>query len=108
MIVSENLKIKNMLKNHHLAKGISDASWYELARQLSYKSNWNNRIYHKIDTFYASSQICSCCGYQNQDIKDLSIRKWQCTNCGALHNRDKNASINILNKGLEDLCILVA
>ena len=107
VIVSENLKIKNMLKNHHLAKSISDASWYELARQLSYKSDWNNRIYHKIDTFYASSQICSCCGYQNQDIKDLSIRKWQCPNCGALHNRDKNASINILNKGLEDLGILV-
>lgn len=108
VIVSENLKIKNMLKNHHLAKSIADASWYELTRQLSYKSNWNNRIYHKIDTFYASSQICSCCGYQNQDIKDLSIREWQCPVCGALHNRDKNASINILNRGLEDLGILVA
>lgn len=108
VIISENLKIKNMLKNHYLAKSISDASWYELTRQLSYKSNWNNRIYHKIDTFYASSQICSCCGYQNQDIKDLSIREWQCPKCGALHNRDKNASINILNKGLEDLGILVA
>lgn len=107
VIISENLKIKNMLKNHYLAKSIADASWYELTRQLSYKSDWNNRIYHKIDTFYASSQICSCCGYQNQDIKDLSIREWQCPNCGALHNRDKNASINILNKGLEDLCILV-
>ena len=108
VIISENIKISNMLKNHHLAKSISDASWYELARQLSYKSDWNNRIYHKIDTFYASSQICSCCGYQNQDIKDLSIREWQCPKCGALHNRDKNASINILNKGLEDLGILVA
>lgn len=108
VIISENLKIKNMLKNHYLAKSISDASWYELTRQLSYKSNWNNRIYHKIDTFYASSQICSCCGYQNQDIKDLSIREWKCPKCGALHNRDKNASINILNKGLEDLGILVA
>lgn len=107
VIISENLKIKNMLKNHYLAKSIADASWYELTRQLSYKSDWNNRIYHKIDTFYASSQICSCCGYQNQDIKDLSIREWQCPNCGALHNRDKNASINILNKGLEDLGVLV-
>ena len=107
VIISENLKISNMLKNHHLAKSIADVSWYELTRQLSYKSNWNNRIYHKIDTFYASSQICSCCGYQNQDIKDLSIREWQCPNCGTLHNRDKNASINILNKGLEGLGILV-
>lgn len=108
VIISENLKISNMLKSHHLAKSIADASWYELTRQLSYKSDWNNRIYHKIDTFYASSQICSCCGYQNRDIKDLSIREWRCPNCGALHNRDKNASINILNKGLEDLGILVA
>lgn len=107
VIISESLRIKNMLKNHKLAKSIADASWYELTRQLAYKSDWNNRIYHKIDTFYASSQICSCCGYQNQDIKDLSVREWQCPICGALHNRDKNASINILNRGLKDLGILV-
>ena len=107
VIISESLRIKNMLKNHKLAKSIADASWYELTRQLAYKSDWNNRIYHKIDTFYASSQVCSCCGYQNQDIKDLSVREWQCSICGALHNRDKNASINILNRGLKDLGILV-
>ena len=59
VIVSENLQIKNMVKNHHLAKAISDVSWYELTRQLEYKAKWNGREYVKIDTFYASSQLCS-------------------------------------------------
>ena len=73
VIVSENLQIKNMVKNHHLAKAISDVSWYELTRQLEYKAKWNGRKYIKIDTFYASSQLCSVCGYQNPDTKDLML-----------------------------------
>ena len=89
VIVSENLQIKNMVKNHHLAKSISDASWYELARQLEYKAKWNERKYIKIDTFYASSQICSNCGYQNKDMKDLSVREWVCPICGAKHDREE-------------------
>ncbi len=100
VIVSENLQIKNMVKNHHLAKAISDASWYELTRQLEYKAKWNGRKYIKIDTFYASSQICSVCGYQNPDIKDLSVRTWTCPECGAEHDRDINAAKNILEEGL--------
>ena len=100
VIVSEGLQIKNMVKNHHLAKSIMDVSWYELTRQLGYKAEWNGRQYIKIDTFYASSQICSACGYQNTDIKDLSVREWICPKCRAKHDRDINAAKNILAEGL--------
>ena len=103
VIVSENLQIKNMVKNHHLAKAISDVSWYELTRQLEYKAKWNGRKYIKIDTFYASSQLCSVCGYQNPDTKDLSVRTWICPKCGAEHDRDINAAKNILAEGLRQI-----
>lgn len=92
-----------MVKNPNLSKSIHDVSWSELTRQIQYKSEWNERTYHKIDRFYASSQICSNCNYKNNKIKNLSIRQWTCPECGTNHNRDINASINILNQGLKDL-----
>ena len=103
VIVSENLAVSNMVKNHNLAKAISDCGWYELTRQISYKSDWNNRQYIKINRFYASSQTCNCCGYVNSNTKDLSVREWICPKCGSIHDRDINAAKNILNEGLRIL-----
>ena len=99
LIVSEDLKISNMIKNHHLAKSIADASWYELTRQLDYKSFWYGRLYIKIDAYYPSSQTCSCCGFKNPATKDLAVRDWTCPTCGVYHDRDENAADNILAEG---------
>lgn len=100
IISIEDLNVKGMLQNHKLSKSISSASWYKFFIMLEYKAKWYGRVLIKVPAFYPSSQTCSCCGYKNIDVKDLKIRKWTCPQCKTVHDRDFNASVNILNQGL--------
>jgi putative transposase len=99
-IIVEDLNVSGMKKL--FGKSISDAAFGEILRQLEYKSNWYGRTFHKIDRWYPSSKTCNCCGYKMGDM-DLSIREWDCPNCGSHNDRDLNAAKNILDQGLRDL-----
>lgn len=107
MLISENqticiedLNVKGMVRNHKLAKSIASASWAKFFAMLGYKASWYGNEIIKVPAMYPSSQTCSVCGYKNPLVKKLSIRKWECPECHTKHDRDTNASINILKKGL--------
>lgn len=98
-IVIEDLNVSGMLKNHKLARSISDCSWSEFVRQLEYKSEWYGKNLIKIGRFEPSSKLCSNCGTINQELT-LKDREWTCKTCGITHDRDVNAAVNIKNIGL--------
>ena len=101
IIVTDNLDVKSMQKNHYVAKGLNENPISEIIRVLKYKANFNNKKLIQIDRYYPSSQICSVCDYQNKEVKDLSIRSWECPVCHTEHNRDYNAAVNIMFEGLK-------
>ena len=102
VIVSEDLNVKGMMKNHKLAKCIQDASFGSFCNMIAYKANEQNRQYVKIGTYYPSSKLCHCCGFKYKGLK-LEERFWTCPDCGTYLDRDENAAINILNEGLKIL-----
>ena len=99
VICLEDLQVKEIQQNKGLSQSVSDVGWYEFRRQLEYKAKWYGRKLVIIDKWYPSSQICNNCG-NNTGKKDLSIREFDCPFCGKHHDRDINASINILHEGL--------
>ena len=105
MIGIEDLNAKGMMKNHHLAKSVADASFHEIRRQLEYKAAWAGKTVQCVDRFFPSSQMCSVCGHIAPYVKNLSVRRWQCCVCGADHDRDINAAKNIRDEALRLLAV---
>lgn len=97
-IYIEDLNVAGMMKNHHLAKSVGEASMSKFVSMLEYKCKWYGRNLVKIDRFYPSSKLCSCCGYKNNELA-LLVREWECPQCHTKHDRDINASKNILYAG---------
>ena len=101
IVLIETLDVKNMYQVHKIAKHLKNIPISEFIRVLKYKSNWLGKKIIEINKYYPSSQCCNRCDYKNEEVKDLSVRKWTCPRCGLIHDRDINASINIMFEGLK-------
>lgn len=100
IICIEDLQVSDMLQSKEQSKNISEVSWSMFRKLLEYKASWYGRTISVVDKSFPSSQLCSACGYKNKEVKNLGLRNWSCPNCNSNHQRDYNASINILKEGL--------